>query len=364
MTFIDKLENLLLEPSLDIYCSVKEHTSGLKAFFLSTDFNKYSDHVKKQQENKEDGIKEMISYLKDPINFKERAYTHYSLEFWDDPHGEELEQKILDLEPTDDEVIHLYQHAAFSFGFKLLNFIRMLKNKESIIKLMSVGYDAKYDYNNYAGHLRYCLYSLSDIELSDDEHANIIRNYIRNSNSIKESETEIINIITAIIIDIKKAEQLILELTGKDIEINDEVIEKKVIKLEMNDFSLIRRFGLDDAKEIAVFLNQFDMEINKNIGMLSDTLNIKYYSQQNFQNPQDDRLTHNLIIENISGNTKEVDTLLDSYHKYCYDNCSDYASLHELTNYLKENPSIFRKIILDTFMPPSASKEDKKSTKI
>ena len=82
MTFIDKLEILLLDPGLDIYCSIKEHTSGLNAFFLSTDFNKYSDHVKKQQVNKEDGIKEMISYLKDPINFKERTYTHYSLEFW------------------------------------------------------------------------------------------------------------------------------------------------------------------------------------------------------------------------------------------------------------------------------------------
>lgn len=362
MTFIEKLEKLLLDPDLGIYCSIKEHTTGLKAFFLSTDQAKYSSHFKKQQEHKENGIKEMISYLKDPLSFNERTYTHYSLEFWDDEKGEEITQKILDLEPTDDEIIHLYQYAAFSFGFKLLNFVRLLKkNKKSIIKLMSAGYDAKYDYNNYAGHLRYCLYALCDIGLSDDEHADIIRNYIKNSISIKESETEIINIISVIIADINKAEALILELTGKPVSIKDEVIEKKVIKLEMNDFSLIRKFGLDDSKEISTFLNQFDIEINRNIGLLSDTLNIKYYFQHR---NQDERGTHNLIIENISGNTDEINTLLKSYHAYCYDNCSDYASLDELATQLQESPSIFRKIILDTFMPPSAGKEDKKPVKL
>lgn len=361
MTFIEKLEVLLLDSNLGIYCKIKEYTNGVKAFLLNCEQTNYSPIIHNQQEHKESGIKEMMSLLKDPLNFKNGTYTHYSLDFLDEKNGKDIFNKIVELNPTDDELINLYKHTAFSFGFKLAHFLEVLKNKESIIKLMSVGYDGKYDYVNQSSYLRYCLYYLSNKDFSDDEYSEMIKNFVKNSISIKETEEEIINIIVVIIEDIEKAQKLIFDLTNKDISIKGESIEKKVIKLQMNDFLLIKKFGLDDSKEISEFLNQFDIEINRNLEILSDTISIKYYSQKA---PNNYRLSHNLIIENFSGNTEEINKLLDRYYNYCYDNCEYYNSLNDLIQILKDNPSIFRKIVFDTFMPPSAAKEDKKPVKV
>jgi hypothetical protein len=364
MTFIDKLEDFLLNSNLEIYFYIKKYSSGeVNAFEILCKDGITNYHIKEQAEDKKDGLKEMIAYLKDPFGLKNRKFTHYCLNFIGYESGNQIFKKILELEPTDEELIHLYKHTAFSFHFKLLHFARAIKNKEALLKIMRLGYDGKYDYTDYKNYLILCLRYLyeRDNNISDDESIDIIFNYVKNSISMKETKDYIINIIASVIEDKNKAEKLILDLFGETISLEEEPTENKIIKIVMSDFYLIRKYYLEGQKEVNTFLTQFENEVNRNIELLSDTLNLKYYKQNNRKT---NRVEHVLLIDNISENTTEINILLEKYNECFSEEYKKLDCTDKTAKILKENPAIFRKFIVEAFMPPSASKEDRKPIKI
>lgn len=359
MEFWDKLKELLLSPDLDLNCKVRIYNEKnvLSIYF---GFEKNFNSVKTK------GIKSMISYLKKPEKYKNKNYQYYSLSFLGETSkkAQRLWEKILELNPTEDELIHLYKHTAYKFNFNMLKFAEALKNKESIIKLIKLGYDGEELKKPEYEYLRQVLCELSwnNDKPSDEENMDAISGFIKNSHNMIETNKEIIDICSVIIKDQYKFVKFIKELIGEDIPFRNKV-EKQVLKLEIHPFTIIADQRVH-SYNLHKHLQIFEKHIVKNLNLITDILSLNYY-QNNIQE-SDGYYMHNFIIESKSGNTKEVEDLLQLY-KDClfeYYDIEPDGNFEDFYKYLDEYPSLFSNLLLKRNLEKSCiENKDKKKKK-
>lgn len=344
MEFLDKLEELLLNPELNISCEVKE-INGNRVLLI---INSLVPLEECSPNFKIESIKSMIKYLKDPVNNKDEKYSDYSLKFLEKIGRNKILDKIVELNPTDNELIHLYQYAAYKYNFYMYDFIEVMKNKESIINIIKLGYDG----NNYTiqrygrENLRQVIYTLSYLTefVSDEEYMDTISEYIKNSNHYHETNKELIDICTLMIRDQNKSSNFIKNLIGEDVLIKKE-IEKMVLKLEFHPFQIMSKYRIQN-EDIEKYLENFVKFFSNNVDLMLDILNLDYYKNNMLED--DGYYLHNLIIESKSNNYNEVIEVLALYRECLiefYDTYED-ADLSDFYKYLKKNPSAFRNLIL------------------
>jgi hypothetical protein len=342
MQFLDKLEELLLNPDLHLNCMVRtfneQKVLGLTVYPVS---KKENSKVFKTK-----AIKSMISYLKRPERYKNKKY--YSLSFLSEKfqRANIVWQKILELNPTEDELIHLYQHTAYRFNFNMLNFINELNTKESMIRLIKLGYDGEGQKKPVYENLRevLCVLSWNKEKPSDEENMDAISGYIKNSNKITETNKEIIDICNVVIKDQQKFVNFIKELIGEDIPLRNK-IEKHVLKLEIHPFSIISEQRVH-SYNLHEHLKNFEKHIIKNLDLITDILSLNYY--QNNIPESDGYYMHNFIIESKSQNTNEVIELLKLYTDclFEYYNIEPNGTFEDFYKYLDKNPSLFSNLVL------------------
>jgi len=330
MSFLDKLELMLIE-SPDIYCTAYY---GVNSDSLVLEVNAHEINCcKNKQSYIKQGIIEMMDYLRDPINNKPQKYKNFF--FNTSPNS--IIDRIQELNPTDEDLINLYKHVAHGFTFSIFKFIPLLKSKENIIKLIKLGHNYTFNWDNRKSEcLKECLLFLKQYNLSEDEISDVISSYVKNSQNIIKAEQErnLIALCNFAIKDEMKCQTLIEEIIGYEVEIQLNKIEKKVIKLEMDDSFFVRKYGFINPNFIEEFLINFEKQIKNNLLLLNHTLNLDYYRTK----------THNLIVESNNGNSHELFEILDMYFNYFLSNKELNTPLDYL-QYFYNNPENFRKMI-------------------
>jgi hypothetical protein len=347
MEFLDKLQALLID-SDNIYCTTyyygDNNENKFKHLVLEINAHELNCSRNKQSYIKR-GIIDMISYLKDPIHNKSNQYTQFFLNL---SHNNLLE-KINELNPTDEDLIHLYKYASHGFTFSLFQFFPFIKKRENILNIIKLGHDYTHNWDNRQSEcFKDCLEYTKKFELTEDELTEVVFNYIKNSKNIIEAEQErnIVALCNHTIKDKNKCRELIKDVVGKDIQIQTNNVEKEVIKIEIDDSFFVRKYGFINPYLIEVFLSNFTKNIKANIELLNHTINVDYY-QNNI---------HNLIVESING-TNEINDILEVYLKYYIENKDDFNMPQDYFKYLVSNPEVFQKMILNVILNQSLEKK-------
>lgn len=349
MKFLDKLELMLFETS-DIYCTTYSSRNYSNSLILEVNAHEVNC-CKSRQSYIRQGINEMISYLKDPIKNKPVKYTHFYL----NTTPNSILNKINDLNPTDEDLVNLYKHVAH--GFTFFKFSSLLKNKESIINIIKLGHDYTYNWENRVDeYFKKCLSFLKSYGLSEDEMIEVIYHYIKNSKNIIEAEGEkyLIGLCIFFIKDKNKCKKLIREALNQEVDIQDNFIEKKVLKLEMDDSFFIKKYGFIHPKNIQNFLIMFQKHVSNNSILFNSVLNLDYYKTNK----------HNLIIESNSDNINELKEILDIYFEYYISTIKDYPLPTDFFKHLDNSPDIFKKMILNIILKQDLIKQEEKIKRI
>jgi hypothetical protein len=361
MEFLDKLEELLLSPEFNIKCDIRVNESNQKRFNITTHNMNADDSLRIE------GIKSIISYLKDPINYKNEKYDYYCLKFLSEIDGEKKWEKILELKPTEEELIHLYQYAAYNCESNhMLQFIRALNTKRSIKKIIQLGYDGQHHKKNSFSHecLREILYEWSwkKEKVLDEDYMEAVAGYIKNSKNLFETNKEIIDLCILMIRDSNKSLKFIKEILGENIPLKNKT-EKTVLKVEIHPFTLMPYHRIP-ANGINTYLKNFEKHVSKNLDLLIDITSFTYY-QNNF--PENDGYyMHNFIIESKSKNSSELMEALKSYRECVvkhWEINNDDDGIEGFYKYLRENPIIFRNALLNMNLQKTCIKNEEKERK-
>ncbi len=350
MSFLDKLELMLFE-STDIYCTA--YYFGVNSDSLILEVNAHEINCcKNKQSYIKQGITEMMDYLRDPINNKPKKYGHFFL----NTVPNSILNKIMELEPTDEDLINLYQHVSHGFNFSLFRFFPLLKSRESILKIIKLGHDYRFNWDNRKSeNFKECLLFLKQYKLSDDELIDVMSNYVKNSKNILQAEGErnLIALCNFSIRDEVKCKQIIKETIGYEVEIQSQKIEKKVIKLEMDDSFFVRKYGFISPFFIEDCLMNFEKHVRKNLSLFNYTINLDYYKTNK----------HNLIIESKNGSSSELVEVLDAYFNYYLSN-QGFHSLADYFQYLYHNPESFKKMIWNATLKQELGENIKITNKV
>jgi hypothetical protein len=352
MLFLDKLQSLLTDTN-NIYCTTYYYGRDqyYKNFVLEINANEINCSKNKQSYIKR-GIIDMIAYLKDPINNKSSQYNQFYLNL---SHNNLLE-KINDLNPTDEELMHLYKHVSHGFTFSLFQFFPFIKERKNILNIIKLGHDYTHNWDNRQSEcLKDCLEYTKKLNLSEDELADVVSCYVKNSKNIIEAEHErnIVALCNHAIKDKQKCRELIKDVVGKDIEIQTNTIEKQVIKIEMDDAFFVRKYGFINPHLIESFLNNFSQNIKDNLQLLNHTVSIDYYQNNK----------HNLIVESTSGSA-EINEILENYLKYYIDNQIKFDMPQGYFKYLFSNPEAFKNMVLHVVLNQSLEKNKNNNKKV
>lgn len=352
MTFLDNLQSLLID-SDNIYCTTYYYgiDNYYKHLVLEINANEINCSKNKQSYIKQ-GIIDMIAYLKNPINNKSDKYSHFYLNL---SHNNLLE-KINELNPTDEDLMHLYKHVSHGFTFSIFQFFPFIKKRENILNIIKLGHDYTYNWDNRQSEcFKDCIEYIKRLALTEDQLADVVSSYIKNSKNIIEAEHKrnIIALCNHAIKDKNKCRELIKNVVGIDIEIQTDNIEKQVIKIEMDDAFFIRKYGFINPFLIESFLNNFSKNVKDHLQLLSYTVSIDYYQNH----------THNLIIESING-SGEINEILEIYLKYYLDNEDKFNLPQDYFKYLLSTPEAFRNMVLNVVLNQSLTKKKQDNKKV
>jgi hypothetical protein len=352
MDFFDKLQSLLID-SEDIYCTTYYRSNDNNYKHLILEINAHELNCSKNRQSYiKRGIIDMVSYLKDPINNKSYQYNHFFLNL---SHNNLLE-KINELNPTDEDLMHLYKYVAHEFTFSLFQFIPFIKKRENILNIIKLGHDYTHNWDNRQSEcFKDCIEYTKKFDLTEDELADVVFNYIKNSKNIMEVELErnILALCNHAIKDKNKCRELIKDVVGKDIEIQTTNVEKQVIKIEIDDAFFVRKYGFINPYLIESFLSDFTKNIKDNIQLLNYTINVDYYQTH----------THNLIVESIN-NSDEINDLLEIYLKYYIENKEEFNMPQDYFKYLFSNPEAFKKMLLNVVLNQNLEKKTQNHNKV
>lgn len=328
MDFLDKLEQVLIHSQYRAYTIPNTTNQGKPTIHISP-------HVYHDKLLRNTFIKEFIHYLKNPeIDSKYR----FAIEFFEvNEYDEWIMDSILTLNPLDEDFSYLYNRLRF-YENEVPGFLALLKNKSSFIELLNKGNSSSFSVNNDKEFLEKCLSQGKKFQFSPQEYYDIFFSYLKNSKQINNKDN-LFKFFSQHISNQSWLENL-FALLYKQEKTNENVVSIETIqKITLSSFALMKNYKFIDSEELNLLLSCFAENMNKNIDKLSDTKSIEILKSEDNNT---DSINYSLLVDTT--NTTETLYLLDLYLHY-FVQFNNNAKL--FTDYLKDNPHIFQKFILN-----------------
>lgn len=330
MSFLDKLENLLITSDNIAYVLLpaEEDMSGDKDTLYIGAGSVAENNMKITY------VKEIINYLTLP---KEDCLYSVIVSFFSkEKNNLCLIEEILKLQPTDDDLLFLYQHIQLQEE-EIPSFLQLLKDKQSFIDALKMGNIRSFYIENEKEFLKKCFDIGKNFELSVEDYYDIFASYIKNSRMIVKKDR-----LFELFIDYVDNSQLLENLFEKiyrtKINIAHGITTKTVEKIDMNSLSLMKNYKFIGSDDIDKLLDFFVTTVRNNIDSFTSTINIEYFkSVKNFSNFTE----YSLIVE--TSNINECCVVLDLYLKHYV---SFNTNSSQFIENLKHNPQIFDNFIL------------------